>query len=227
MYARLKKCWNTHCHCNYSTLILNWPLWHIQFDLKSSPQQPPIDIRTASVSIKNCTLGTKYFCIGYASSVSCNDLPLNFSELLSRPLTVSSTTPIRNVSPFSQNLKYVSRGTMESPLIIGIISTVILVALFHYSFWKGESISSYMLWGLPLELVLGSIGNLICVTFFMLPTIILSVLYSTARDLPSGIIAKEGRFFHDCIKLGCFAVAMAICVVSRFLRRYIVRRSRY
>ena len=87
MYARLKKCWNTHCHCNYSTLILNWPLWHIQFDLKSSPQQPPMDIRTASVSIKNCTLGTKYFCIGYASSVSCNDLPLNFSELLSRSFT--------------------------------------------------------------------------------------------------------------------------------------------
>ena len=116
---------------------------------------------------------------------------------------------------------------MESPLIIGIISTVILVALFQYSFWKGQSISSYTLWGLPLELVLGSIGNLVCVTLFMLPTIILSVLYSTARHLPFGIIAKEGRFLHDCILLGCLAVAMTICVVSRFLRKYILQHNRY
>ncbi|KAH7363964.1 hypothetical protein BKA65DRAFT_490054 [Rhexocercosporidium sp. MPI-PUGE-AT-0058] len=213
LYGIVALCMPSSKHAGILTVI---------FDLKNSSQQHPTDIQTASDSIKNYTIGTKYFCTGYASSISCNDLPLRFSELLSQELTVSTITPIRSTSTLSQSLKYVSQGTMEIPLIIGIISTVFLVALFHYSFWKGEAIFEYMSWGLPLELVLSSIGNLICVIFFMLPTIILSVLYSTARNLPPGITAKKGRFFHDCIILGCSAVAIAICVVSRSLRKYIL-----
>jgi hypothetical protein len=86
--------------------------------------------------------------------------------------------------------------------------------------------SACVLWGLPLELVLGSIGNSICVISFMLPTIILSVLYSKARNLPSGITIKEGRFFGSCVTMFCFAVAMSICVVSMFLRKYILHWGR-
>jgi hypothetical protein len=55
--------------------------------------------------------------------------------------------------------------------------------------------SACVLWGLPLELVLGSMGNSICVISFMLPTIILLVLYSNARNLPSGITVEEGSLF--------------------------------
>jgi hypothetical protein len=121
----------------------------------------------------------------------------------------------------------VSLGTMEGLLILGIISTVILVTIFQYSFWRGELMSAYVLWGLPLELVLGSMGDLICVISFMLPTIILSLLYSKARNLPSGIIVEEGRFFGSCVTIFCFAVAMSICVVLTFLRKYILHQGRY
>jgi hypothetical protein len=74
-----------------------------------------------------------------------------------------------------------------------------------------------ILWGLPLELVLGSIGNSIYVISFILPTIILSVLYSKARNLPSGITIKEGKFFGSYVTIFCFAIAMSICVVLMFL----------
>lgn len=52
--------------------------------------------------------------------------------------------------------------------------------------------------------------------------IILSVFYSVVRDLLSDIIAKEGRFFYDCIMLTCFIVAIVIDVVLRFLLKYIL-----
>jgi hypothetical protein len=158
--------------------------------------------------------------------VTCSGLPLNFSELLSQTLPASGISQFRSLHPFDQSLKYVSVGTMEGPLILGAISTVILVTVLQYSFWKGEPISAYVLWGLPLELVLGSMGNSICVISFMLPTIILSVLYSKARNLPSGITVEAERFFSNCVTIFCFAVAMAICVVSMFLRKYILHRGR-
>ncbi len=125
-------------------------------------------ITTAQSDIpRNCTLGSKYFCLGDANHVSCSGLPLNFSELLSQTLTTSSTAAFRSMHPFDQILKYVSLGTMEGLLILGIISTVILVTILQYSFWRGEPLSVCVLWGLPLELVLGSMGNSICVISFM------------------------------------------------------------
>lgn len=175
---------------------------------------------------RNCTLGSKYFCLGYANNVSCSGLPLNLSELLSQTLPASSSSQFRSLHPFDQNLKYVSPGTMEGPLILGIISTVILVTVVQYLFWKGEPISAYVLRDLPLELVLGSMGNSICVISFMLPTTILSILYSKARNLPSGIAVEEGRFFSKCVTIFCAAVAMGICVVSMFLRKYILHQGR-
>jgi hypothetical protein len=86
--------------------------------------------------------------------------------------------------------------------------------------------SACVLWGLPLELVLGSIGNSICIISFILPTIILSVLYSKARNLPSGITIEKGRFFGSCVTIFGFAVAMSICVVLMFLRKFILHRGR-
>lgn len=75
-------------------------------------------------------------------------------------------------------------------------------------------------------MVLGSVGNLICVFSFMIPIIILSVLYYKARDLPSGITVEDEGFLSKCLIDLCFSVIIAICVVSIFIRKYILTRDR-
>ena len=73
-----------------------------------------------------------------------------------------------------------------------------------------------------MELVLGSIGNSIYVISFILPAIILLVLYSKARNLLSSITIEEGRFFSNYIIIFYVAIAIAIYIVLIFLRKYIL-----
>jgi hypothetical protein len=41
------------------------------------------------VILKNCTLGTRYFCLRYVDNVTCSRLPLNVSDLLLQALPAS------------------------------------------------------------------------------------------------------------------------------------------
>lgn len=141
--------------------------------------------------------------------MSCSLLPLRHSEQI--------------LSLSSMSFKHVSFGIIEGPLILGIISTVIVIAALHHSFWKEEPPSGP---ALPLDLILGGVGSSICVLSFMLPAIILLALYSKARNLPSGISVEEGRFFNNSIAIFCIAIVMAICMFSVCLRRYMLHSSR-
>ena len=175
---------------------------------------------------ENCTIGTKYFCLWYANNVTCSRLPLNVSDLLSRALPFSSNYQLSSLNPFDQKLKYVSFGTIEGPLVLGITSTVILITVLQYTFWKGESVSAHLFWGVPQEIVLLYMGNSVCIVSFLFPTIILWSLYSKTGYLPSNITTETGRLLRNCIPIFCFAVAMALCVISMFLRKYIFYRDR-
>jgi hypothetical protein len=83
---------------------------------------------------KNCTLGTRYFCLGYVNNVTCSGLPLNVSDLLSRALPASISHQPSNLESLDQMLKLISSGAIEGPFILGIISVAILVIALQYAF---------------------------------------------------------------------------------------------
>lgn len=92
-----------------------------------------------SIIPRNSTLGIKHFCLGYVNHVACRRSPLNLSEILSQTLVASNVSQGYRIDTFDQTLKYVSLGSLEGPIIVGVISAAILVIGFQYSFWKGGS----------------------------------------------------------------------------------------
>ena len=179
----------------------------------------------SSVMPRNCTLGITSFCLGYVNNVTCSRLPLNLSDLLSRALPASSSYQLSSLESLEQDLKLVSPGAIEGPFIVGIISTVMLITALQYAFWK-ESIYAGLFWGLPLETVFGGVGNSVCILSFICPTIVLWVLYSKTEHLPFNIVVERGILWSNCIIILCCAGAMTICVVSTFVRKYILHRNR-
>ena len=179
----------------------------------------------SSVIPRNCTLRTTSFCLGYVNNVTCSRLPLNLSDLLSRALPASSSYQLSGLESLDQDLKLFSPGAIEGPLIVGIISTVILITALQYAFWK-ESIYAGLFWGLPLETVFGGVGNAVCILSFICPTLFLWVLYSRTEHLPFNITVERGTLWSNCIIILCCAGAMTICVVSMFVRKYILHRNR-
>jgi hypothetical protein len=177
-----------------------------------------------SVIPRNCTLGTRYFCLGYVNNVTCSGLPLNVSDLLSRAMPASSNYQLSSLESLDQELKRVSSGTIEGPFILGIISTVILITVIQYVFWK-ESMFANLFWGLPLETAFGGVGNSVCIVSFICPTIILWVLYSKTEHLPFNITLERGKLMSNCVASLCCTVAMTFCMVSMFLRKYILRQN--
>jgi hypothetical protein len=81
----------------------------------------------SSVIFRNCTLRTTSFCLGYVNNVTYNRLPLNLSDLLSRALPVLNSYQLSGLESLDQDLKLFSLKAIKSLLIVGIISTVILI----------------------------------------------------------------------------------------------------
>jgi len=171
---------------------------------------------------KNCSLGTRYFCLGYIDNVNCTALPLNVSDLLSRALPASISYQPSSLESLDQALKLISFGGIEGPFILGIILTAILVIVHQYAFWKEKSIFTRLFGDLPLEIILGSVGNLVCVISFICPTIIQWVLYSKTRHLPFNITSEKGKLMGNSMAILCCAIAMAFYVVSMFWRKQVL-----
>ena len=157
-----------------------------------------------SVIPKNCTLGTRYFCLGYVNHVTCSGLPLNVSDLLSRALPASISYQPDSLESLDQKLKNVSFGAIGGPFILGIISTAILVVALHYPFWK-EDPTAHPPQGLHLETVLGGVGSLVCILSFIYPAAILWVLYSKTEHLPFNITPEKGKLMVSSNVCPCVA----------------------
>lgn len=175
---------------------------------------------------RNCTLGTTHFCLGYENSVTCSRLPLNVSYILTHAFPASSSIQIRNLEPLDQQLSHVTPGIIEGPFVLGIISTVILIIALQYAFWKEDPIFASLFCGLPSEIVLGGVGNIVCILSFACPIIVLWALYSKAEHLSFHITVQKGNLWISCIVLLCCAVAMTFCTASMFVRKYVLQRNR-
>jgi hypothetical protein len=185
-----------------------------------------IETDLESVIPKNCTLGTRYFCLGYVNNVTCSGLPLNVSDLLSRALPASISYQPNSLESLDQKLKNVSFEAIEGPFILGIISAAILVVALHYAFWKEDPISAHPPRGLYPETVLGGVGSLVCMISFICPAAILWVLYSKTEHLPFNITSEKGKLMASSMAILCCAIVMTFCVASMLWRKYVLNKNR-
>lgn len=169
---------------------------------------------------KNCSVGTRSFCVGFATSVNCSSLPLNISRLIAGTSPALNSPPLESgLAAIDQELKYVTPGLIEGPIILGIVSAVILLILLviRSLFWSKESF--YRLWTVPVDAVIGVIGFVICLACSIYLPIELRRI--TTHVEHSNKVVK-GNLMSGSICILCFALIMAVCLASVYVRNYIL-----
>jgi hypothetical protein len=148
----------------------------------------------SEVTPRNCTVGTKYACLGFTSGVSCRPLPLEISQVV---------PDVRNLAGLEERLKFVTAFSMEGCLIIGFAFVTIALILDVLSLcWRHKATE---------------LAQLICSVFgvvgFLAPTIIVHKLFDAASHLP--IKTHKGMFFDICLGCAICAAIMTILLIRR------------
>ena len=192
-----------------------------------------IESDLSSVVPRNCSLGTRYFCLGYVSNVACSELPLNFSGLLSGAVSALSSSQLSSLAsslePVEQKLEYVSAGLIEAPFVLGLILmgmliAVLIIAAVRFLFWKKESSFEYRFRSLPLEMIFGIVAILICLISFVYLPITLRIVFTKAEHLPFKV--EKGELMNNSLVILSCTIAMAFCVASTCFRKYTLLKRR-
>lgn len=172
---------------------------------------------------RNCSLGTKRFCIGYKQDVSCSDLPLNLTSLLPgsvRELPQAVQDAIRDRATALSQLVETSTKfpalSVPATLISGLILMSIAAAL-SLSLALGWppycTIALGKLSSVPIAQALLALGlGLVCCCPFLLLGVILNTILTAADELPSWVRVERG----EACGLGFAALACALVLALVF-----------
>jgi hypothetical protein len=135
---------------------------------------------------QNLSLGTKEFCVGLMHNVSCSTLPFNLSSLVPTNVEKYLQPHVSDIESLSGSLMKITPLYIYDSLILGLILMLIMiiVSICSISFILGLKALK-----VGLLLLLGTI----CCVLFVIPVIILSVLDSKAKQLPSWIQVEHGE----------------------------------
>lgn len=179
---------------------------------------------------KNCSLGTKEFCVGYRHNITCKRLPLNLSDLMpdivqSLPddvqvLPDTLEKPLQDkvkefqekfeekLQPLERTLTKVTTPYVQNCLVAGLVLLVIIALLLACAIFSGlfsiASILQRLVVGLRVVIVLG----LICCVLLFIPTVILGLFQAKTKALPSWAEVEKGEVGGLCIGALCGAVVM-------------------
>jgi hypothetical protein len=141
---------------------------------------------------RNCSLGTKQFCVGFSNRIECNDLPLNVSNFLPEALTSFIGDQLHDLQPLEGTLAKLTSGFVQDWLISGLVLNLVMAVVFACSL-VGLPYGLFLQQLTPrLTLALRLTIGLICVVSFLVPTTILHILCSKSQGLQSNIQAKKG-----------------------------------
>jgi hypothetical protein len=95
------------------------------------------DINTIEAWIpRNCSLGTKQFCVGFIHNTTCNNLPFNISDLIPKdvPEDVASFVgdKVQPLKPLEGILAKVTFTTIRDYLALCLLCLALITAMFFY-----------------------------------------------------------------------------------------------
>ncbi|KAI0571181.1 hypothetical protein Alg130_10974 [Pyrenophora tritici-repentis] len=151
---------------------------------------------------RNCSLGTKRFCIGYKQDVNCSKLPLNLSNLL--PDGVQELPgPVRDaIHDRAEALSQLVESSTRFPafsvpetLISGLVLMSIVTTLsLSLAFGRPQVMTRVFgkLKAVPRVLALLALG-LVCCSPIVLLVVILDTILTAADELPSWVGVEIGE----------------------------------
>jgi hypothetical protein len=174
---------------------------------------------------RNCSLGTKRFCIGYKQDVNCSGLPLNLTSLL--PVSLQELPgPVENairdrvetLSQLADSSTRFSAFSVSATLISGLVLMIMVVVLaLSLSLGRPQVITGVFgkLRVVSRALALLTLGLVCCFPFVLLAVILHTVL-KAARGLPSWVEVKTGEACSrlrpgPAVRLGCSTERHCAC----------------
>lgn len=183
---------------------------------------------------RNCSLGTKRFCIGYEHESNCSDLPLNLSGLL--PASVHDLpAPVEDaIRDRAEALSRLAGTSSKLPavfvpgtLISGLVSmSAIAVLSLCLAFrWLpcATILSKLNVWLRALALL--SLG-LACCSPLILPALFLDTILRAADELPSWVEVERGGACVFCYGgLACALVLTLLVTASPAIGTHAPRKE--
>ena len=184
---------------------------------------------------RNCSLGTKRFCIGYEHESSCSDLPLNLSGLLPasvHDLPAPVEDAIRDRAEALSRLAGTSSklpavfvpGTLISGLVsMSAIAVLSLCLAFRWLPCATKILSKLNVWLRALALL--SLG-LACCSPLILLALFLDTILRAADELPSWVEVERGEACVFCYGgLACALVLTLLVTASPAIGTHAPRKE--
>jgi ABC-type multidrug transport system fused ATPase/permease subunit len=166
---------------------------------------------------RNCSLGTKKFCVGFSNRIECHDLPLNVSNVLPEALTSFIGDQVQDLRSLEGILAKLTSGFVRDWLISGLVLGLVMIVLFAWSIIGPpyglflQPLSSRLALALALKVTVG----LVCIVSFLVPTTVLNILCSKSQRLQSNVQAKKGDASgYSLVALFCVVVMMVLTVFA-------------
>jgi hypothetical protein len=167
---------------------------------------------------RNLSLGTKQFCIGLTKNVSCSQLPLNLSNLVPGEVEKYLQPDFSDIGSLNKAVMKITPIDIYYSLMLGLIIMVVMVIVSICSMAFPLACLSSILGLKMLKFGLLLLLGVICCILFVIPVVILLVLESKAKQLPSWIQVEHG----DVGKLTLWSlVYVTIAAVTSILSPFI------
>ncbi|KAK5188865.1 hypothetical protein LTR96_010869 [Exophiala xenobiotica] len=168
---------------------------------------------------QNLSIGTKQYCVGFSNHVECQQLPVNVSSIVPQLVSNILSEQTGDLDHLRSVLAKATAVWIREPFIIGTATALVVAVVFCTSMVSWPFGAGTLLQGLTLLLMPRLILGLFCCICYLLPTIVLYLLYSKSKELPSDIKADQGPVGGYC--WGTFFSAMLMTAMTACVHIFI------
>jgi hypothetical protein len=157
---------------------------------------------------RNCTIGTKEFCVGLAHSAPCYSLPPNILQFI--PAEVQKLV-INDIQPLNSALEKVTKTNVEDVLVVGVI-LIFVMSCVSICLMFGRFVCLTAILPHFRYLIVGCLVfmGLICCALFSVASFISHEVKLESEHLPSCIQVEQGEVGKLSVGgLGC-AIIIAV-----------------
>jgi hypothetical protein len=166
---------------------------------------------------RNCSIGATQFCIGLAHNVSCYPLPPDISGMIPSEIRNKLGEELESIqifeTAFRTALTKITPTTFRTVWIAGFVLIFLILASSLFSI-HGFVLLNHRMLRITCHLV---VGLIFCIPFIVL-VVILRILLSKARALPSWIQVVEGELLGLFIGGLCCAVTLVAACVGLLIK---------
>jgi hypothetical protein len=153
---------------------------------------------------RNCSLGTKKFCVGFDNRTECNNLPLNLSKIVPEDVATFLGDQVQALQPLPEILAKVTVANIQDCFILGLVLISIILPITL-------CVAHYLLkLSIRIGMMIMFVAGLICCVPFFIPTVILFAIRSKIENLPSSIEVQKGDVSNYYLGVLCCGVVMML-----------------